>query len=70
MGTQIRQPEVCQKLLDFPQYGGRLPSQGKTGWPFMAHRPELDDAAITNLLFPVKDKSVPAKRWMPDMAYL
>jgi hypothetical protein len=36
-------------------------------WPIDT---ELDDAAIENLLFPVTDKSVPAKRQMPDKAYL
>jgi transposase len=36
-------------------------------WPL---DPELDDAAIENLLFPVTDKSVPAESRMPDMEYL
>jgi transposase len=36
-------------------------------WPIA---PELDDAAIENLLFPVTDKSIPAERRMPDMEYL
>lgn len=36
-------------------------------WPL---DPELDDAAIENLLFPVTDKSVPAERRMPDIEYL
>jgi len=36
-------------------------------WPL---DPELDDAAIENLLFPVTDKSPPAERRMPDMEYL
>ena len=36
-------------------------------WPL---DPELGDAAIENLLFPVTDKSVPAERRMPDMEYL
>jgi len=36
-------------------------------WPL---DPELDDAAIENLLFPVTDKSVPAESRMPDMDYL
>jgi len=36
-------------------------------WPI---DPELDDAAIENLVFPVTDKSIPAERRMPDMEYL
>jgi len=36
-------------------------------WPL---DPELDDTAIENLLFPVRDKSVPAESRMPDMDYL
>jgi transposase len=36
-------------------------------WPL---DPELDDAALENLLFPVTDKSVPAEGLMPDMEYL
>ena len=36
-------------------------------WPI---DPELDDAAIENLLFPVTDKSVSAERRMPDMEYV
>ena len=36
-------------------------------WPL---DPELDDAAIENLLFPVTNKSVPAESRMPDMEYL
>jgi hypothetical protein len=36
-------------------------------WPL---NPELDDAAIENLLFPITDKSPPAERRMPDMEYL
>jgi len=36
-------------------------------WPL---DPELDDAAIENLLFPVTQNPVPAKRQMPDMGYL
>ena len=36
-------------------------------WPV---DPELDDAALENLLFPVTDKSVPAEGLMPDMEYL
>jgi transposase len=36
-------------------------------WPLA---PELDDAAIENLLFPVTQNPVPANRKMPDMGYL
>lgn len=36
-------------------------------WPL---DPELDDAEIENLLFPVTQNSVVAKRQMPDMGYL
>jgi transposase len=36
-------------------------------WPL---EPEMDDAAIENLLFPVPQNPVPADRKMPDMGYL
>jgi len=36
-------------------------------WPL---DPEMDDAAIENLLFPVTQNPVPADRKMPDMGYL
>jgi len=36
-------------------------------WPLEA---ELDDAVIENLLFPVTQNPVPARRQMPDMGYL
>jgi transposase len=36
-------------------------------WPL---DPDLDDAAIENLLFPAKDKKATEKRQMPDLEYL